>query len=392
MIDMSWFKDLPIGIQNALLEGPALIPPLGHQSNFNNARNKSLGTAFCATTGSIASILILVHFYSRVAYHKRVSAEDYVSLAALGSFAGFLYLCMRVVRSTGLLVHQWNIKLKEMPDLLYNVSAGSTVYGIVIMMLKAGILLQWVRLFVPRGTRNIFWWYCHITLWTNVLFYTICTFIEIFGCKPREKFWNIWVDGSCLDMPKINIVSAFVNFFSDVIILILPQRVIWTLHMSIVQKLGTGAVFAVGVIATACAGFRTKSSFDFANTKDISYTISELGMWCCAEMVAGFFVLCLPSFPKLFRSSSCIVGITARIKGRLHPSSNLPRDNHTASWPQFRNKVNPDASLFADKTSEDFILSTNTTMRSIFDGQEGMKPSINNDTDISAQGFKTFRF
>jgi hypothetical protein len=129
-----------------------------------------------------------------------------------------------------------------------NISAGSTVYGIVIMLLKAGILLHWTHIFVPTGFRNAFWWTCHITLWINVLFYTICTFIEIFGCSPRQKLWKPWVQGKCLDMPKVIIASAFVNFFSDIVILLLPQMVIWKLHMSSAKKAGTAALFAVGIL------------------------------------------------------------------------------------------------------------------------------------------------
>lgn len=123
------------------------------------------------------------------------------------------------------------------------------------MLLKAGILLHWTHIFVPTGFRNAFWWTCHVTLWINVLFYTICTFIEIFGCSPRQKLWRPWVQGKCLDMPKVIISSAFVNFFSDIIILLLPQMVIWKLHMSTAKKFGTAALFAIGILYVLLAYF-----------------------------------------------------------------------------------------------------------------------------------------
>lgn len=120
------------------------------------------------------------------------------------------------------------------------------MYGIVILFLKIGILLHWTEIFVPAGFRNGFWWTCHITIWVNVLFYIICTFIELFGCTPRAKLWDPTLKGKCLDMLNVNVVSACVNFFSDLIILMLPQRVIWGLQLSIARKVGTAAVFAVG--------------------------------------------------------------------------------------------------------------------------------------------------
>jgi len=127
-------------------------------------------------------------------------------------------------------------------------NAGSTIYGNVIMLLKIGILSHWSRIFVPKGHRNAFWWICYVTMAVNVLFYVICTFIEIFACTPRKKIWNPMIQGKCLDMPTVIIVSAFVNFFSDLIILILPQRVIWGLNMSMKRKVGIAALFAVGVL------------------------------------------------------------------------------------------------------------------------------------------------
>jgi hypothetical protein len=127
-------------------------------------------------------------------------------------------------------------------------NVGSTIYGNVIMALKTGILLEWSKTFVPRGFKNSFWWTCHIVLAVNVVFYIICTFVEIFGCEPREKLWKLTLPGKCIDMTRINITSASVNFVSDVIILLLPQKIIWGLHMSVSKKLGVAAIFAVGLL------------------------------------------------------------------------------------------------------------------------------------------------
>lgn len=116
------------------------------------------------------------------------------------------------------------------------------------MLLKSAILLQWARTFVPKGFRNTFWWICHILLAINVLFYVACTLVEIFGCTPRRKLWTPGLPGTCVDMTKVNIASAIVNFSSDLIILYLPQRIIWSLHMSTSKKLGVATLFAVGVL------------------------------------------------------------------------------------------------------------------------------------------------
>jgi uncharacterized membrane protein YhaH (DUF805 family) len=129
-------------------------------------------------------------------------------------------------------------------------NAGTVLYGNIIMLLKIGILLEWARIFVPKGfrTRSPFWWTCHIVISVNVVFYVICTFVEIFGCTPRAKLWNPTLPGTCLDMSIINPVSAVINFLSDLFILCLPQKVIWGLNMGICRKLGMALLFAVGIL------------------------------------------------------------------------------------------------------------------------------------------------
>jgi hypothetical protein len=125
---------------------------------------------------------------------------------------------------------------------------GAILYGNVIMLLKTGILLEWVKIFVPRGFKNSFWWICHALLGVNVLFYTACTIVEIFPCTPREKLWKFTLEGKCMDVTKVNIVSASINFMSDFIILLLPQKLIWRLHMSTSKKTGIASIFAVGLL------------------------------------------------------------------------------------------------------------------------------------------------
>jgi hypothetical protein len=116
------------------------------------------------------------------------------------------------------------------------------------MLLKTGILIEWARIFVPLGSRNLFWWTCYTVMVVNVLFYVACTIVEIFACNPRQKSWDSLLPGTCLDVAKVNIVTACLNFVSDLVILVLPQKVIWSLHMTTSKKLAIGGLFAMGVL------------------------------------------------------------------------------------------------------------------------------------------------
>lgn len=126
----------------------------------------------------------------------------------------------------------------------------SIFYGLIIMLLKVSILLNWLRIFAPMHQRNAVFWVAHVLIWSNVLFYGIGTIVEIFQCTPREKIWNpVYRGGSCpIDMAKHMVASLVINWVSDVAILILPQKVIWKLQVSRGQKVGLSLLFAIGLL------------------------------------------------------------------------------------------------------------------------------------------------
>jgi hypothetical protein len=118
------------------------------------------------------------------------------------------------------------------------------------MLLKVAILLSWLRLFVPMKQRNAMFWTLQVLIWAIIIFYIVCTFCEIFRCTPREKIWNpAFVGGYCaINLQDHAKGSGFINLVSDVIILLFPQKMIWSLHVTSRQKIGMSLLFLVGFL------------------------------------------------------------------------------------------------------------------------------------------------
>lgn len=84
---------------------------------------------------------------------------------------------------------------------------------------------------------------------TNFMFYTAVTFGEIFLCSPREKYWNVLITyGRCGNAYTANTGSGAINAFSDIILLLLPQGVIWKLQMPLKRKIAVSLVFLTGLL------------------------------------------------------------------------------------------------------------------------------------------------
>ncbi len=114
--------------------------------------------------------------------------------------------------------------------------------------MKVSILRDWARIFVPRGTRNItFSWICYGMIGINIVYYIAAVFVSSLSCSPHERIWDKTIPGKCIDSKIVLICSASVNVLSDLLILLLPQKVIWDLRISKKKKIGLSFFFATGL-------------------------------------------------------------------------------------------------------------------------------------------------
>ncbi|KKY36779.1 putative 60s ribosomal protein l36 [Diaporthe ampelina] len=132
-----------------------------------------------------------------------------------------------------------------------------------------------------------------------------CIILLNMQCRPHEAIWKFYLESTCYSLPSVMLTSASVQVFTDISMVLLPQRVIWSLQMSWRRKVGISVVFGVGLLACIAAVVRLKTTVDFAKTEDQMYYIGPLLFWACAEMTCGFFILCVPCLPKIVSESSC---------------------------------------------------------------------------------------
>ena len=124
----------------------------------------------------------------------------------------------------------------------------SQFYTVAIPLIKTAIMVEWIRVFVPSSIRNWFWWVCVLVMVVQLGFGAAAVIAESFVCIPYEKIWYFWLPGKCFNQHHIEITSAAVQIFSDVAILILPQKTIWGLQMSWQKRLGISALFSLGLM------------------------------------------------------------------------------------------------------------------------------------------------
>ncbi|KAK7917979.1 hypothetical protein PG985_009853 [Apiospora marii] len=263
------------------LERPALAPPYSITPNLENPPNQNtLGACFVA-----------------------LISQDYSSL-----------------ETVGFLVHQWDVRLRDMITYLH-VSLQTSIYShrsvrgaelkqdflifstlqiLSVGTLKVVVLSYWVRLFVPAGTRNSFFWACHIVMWINIIWTIVYPIAANLACVPHRATWDLTIRGKCFDKRALDIAAAAMALVTDLAILILPHRVIWRLHMSTQKKAGVSAIFCPGLFGCVAAAARLATAVILDTSSDTLYHYSALSLLANAEYTAGMLVLCGPSIPKAF--------------------------------------------------------------------------------------------
>lgn len=117
-------------------------------------------------------------------------------------------------------------------------------YDINVGLFKISILLLYRRVFAVRWLR--------ITVDVNVAFITAFTIAlvgkDVFACTPIRRQWTPDLPGSCIDLQATYYWASALFLLTDLIILILPQPLVWRLQISRRQKFGLTLIFCLGIM------------------------------------------------------------------------------------------------------------------------------------------------
>lgn len=67
-------------------------------------------------------------------------------------------------------------------------------------------------------------------------------------CIPFQKLWMPTIPGGCINLPKLYYGSQIPNIVTDAIILVMPVKVVWNLHVSKTRKYLLLGIFTLGLL------------------------------------------------------------------------------------------------------------------------------------------------
>lgn len=87
-----------------------------------------------------------------------------------------------------------------------------------------------------------------IAIALNTILYTVSVILEAVACIPLEALWKPWLNAKCFDKKALDLTCCYCNLAIDLLILLLPQKVIWKLKMTLSKKIGVSIIFSFGLL------------------------------------------------------------------------------------------------------------------------------------------------
>lgn len=168
----------------------------------------------------------------------------------------------------------------------------TVIYCPMALIVKIALLYILIRIFSPYKTKVIL---IYVFLGALCVYYIIAEIVKIRMCDPVPAYWTGTPGASCLDQQAALIADSVISVISDLIILITPLPLTWSLQMSRNKKLRVMGILSAGGLATAFSIYRLVLVVKDGRTGDQNLTFTCVVLSGNAEGGVGLICACLPS-------------------------------------------------------------------------------------------------
>ncbi|KAF7884061.1 uncharacterized protein EAF01_011484 [Botrytis porri] len=204
---------------------------------------------------------------------------------------------------------------------------GEIIYFICVAVTKIAILILYLRLATSKVLRSLIWGVMAFVALTSLS----CVVATIFQCTPISKAWEqpVTDKGSCIQINALFYANAGLDIFQDLVIYILPMRMLYSIQIPRRQKYVLMIVFAVGGFVVVTGMIRLYYLQGAQASQDPSYDNVGGAVWSSIECNIGVVCASLPHFKPLFdRFFPSLMGRSAGASNHNGHSGPELRKNH----------------------------------------------------------------
>ncbi|OLN81960.1 hypothetical protein CCHL11_08634 [Colletotrichum chlorophyti] len=220
--------------------------------------------------------------------------------------------------SLGFGKHVYQIKPANFPAIGLNGNVISSISITSAVWSKTSFAMTLLRIEEKGWTRYLIW---AAIISMNILmgFNAMAGWVQ---CTPIEKYWLPQTPGTCWN-PKVaayyGVFAAGYSALMDIMLALLPWKLIWGLQMKLGEKIGVGIAMSMGLFAGATAIVKC-TTIPTLLSGDFTYDGSDLVIWGTCESSVTIVAASIPVLRVLVRD----VASTAR---KYYRGSSATRTN-----------------------------------------------------------------
>ncbi|KAI1261870.1 hypothetical protein F5Y18DRAFT_430632 [Xylariaceae sp. FL1019] len=243
----------------------------------------------------LCPIVVSTRIWSRRRTGGKLGPDDYTILASL-VFGIASDVTMIVGCHFGYGKHSGNLTESQKYGAFVAFYITQITYKTSINLTKSSILLLYLRIF--SSVR----WFRSICISLLVLIGAYCIAIDvvtIFQCDPAQAAFDKAITmKKCINSATFWFTNAGFTIGTDVVILLIPVPLVFTLQVSRVQKAALIFVFTLGFFVVITSILRTTTLDLQATSPDPLYDVAST-MWTLIEMSVAIICACLPQVRPL---------------------------------------------------------------------------------------------
>ncbi|KAH7419711.1 hypothetical protein BKA64DRAFT_737854 [Cadophora sp. MPI-SDFR-AT-0126] len=254
--------------------------------------------------------------------------------------------------------HMWNLGMaapqnasrSEFVSIMQMIIPGSIAYVTSLWAIKVALVIFYKRIAARTRLQTVY----NVVLGGLAVTWAVIFFDIIFQCYPINRKWTTDPNDQCSKKASdINYwITILSNIFSDVIIIALPISMVAKLQMPLKQKLGVGAMFALGFFVVIASIIR--AYYSSKNETMLTCTVSMV------ETSVAIIATCLPALRTL------ILGQISRVGTSSGPHYELGSSRHTRVQ----------ASVVAASRHDNYLNSGHNTSKHINDSEDELVKDI----------------
>ncbi|KAH7407285.1 hypothetical protein BKA64DRAFT_742941 [Cadophora sp. MPI-SDFR-AT-0126] len=244
---------------------------------------------------AVTTPCVFLRLYIRAKIVGTFGIEDWCCSIAW-VFATYFFASGIALGEEGGGYHDWEITKSGFMRFKKTLYFDIVLHPLTTFFVKATLLLIFVRVFSPM-TKVVRGIYCFLTI--MLLYYTAQTFSKIWVCTPLGAFWNPAIRKSCINTSLVFRIDNIFSVLTDLLILILPIPLMWSLHMTRRKKIGIGMLLGAGGLATSCSAARLIIT-SIQDIPDATLGATQFKMLAVAELAIALACACVPSFNVLY--------------------------------------------------------------------------------------------